>query len=542
MNTIFDPRQRKLSIFILIAAITFLSFLGIQTAIGWSQSAGKPITWVAPSLVRIGKTDRPNNQKNISLYAARGEYESFQIIVTAPPSELKNVNIVVSDLRSPSGKVIPKQQITLYREHYVQVRQPSTIYGGQTNPSLGAGWYPDGLIPFVHPQTKAALQGASLQAVPFKVSPSNNQPIWVDIFVPRKTKAGKYQGKFTVTSNQGNNEGQISLTVGKFALPLKPTLNSSFAFWEAKSKTNNIELLQHKLMPKEVDPADERSLISKWGLTSTDLTFWSGANYSSCKMDAAPTIQNIKNKAAQHQKDLLLYNFSADEIDACQNLEAIMKQWAANLHQAGVKNLVTMKPLPSFYQNLAKSVVDIWVLSPGMYEQSISRVAEVIKKGHQVWSYNTLVQDNYAPHWGIDFAPINYRIQPGFINQSLGLNGLLYWRIDLWTKDPWHDIQTYKDKNSSYPGEGMLVYPGAAVGVDGVVPSMRLKWLRDGVEDYEYVEILKKQGRGSWALNVGKTVGAGWKKWTRDPNTLESARLKLGQEIDRVSSMQQARK
>jgi hypothetical protein len=536
MNRYFHINQRRWWVFILVTIVTLISALGIPQAIGRSQNPASATVWTVPSLVRVGKTDRPSNQKNIDLYAARGEYESFQIVVTAPSSELKNANVMVTDLRSASGKIISKENVTLYREHYVQVREPSPTYGGQTNPSMGAGWYPDGLIPFVHPQTKAALKGASLQAVPFNVSANNNQPIWVDIFVPRDTKAGEYRGKYMVSSDRGNSTGQISLTVGKFELPLRPSLNSSFQFWEAKSKANNIELLKHKLMPKDVDPSDERFLISKWGLTSTDLSFWSGANYQTCKMDAAPSIKDIKNRAAKHQKDLLLYNFSADEIDHCPNLEAVMQQWGANLQQSGIKNLVTMKPRPSFYQNIAKSVVDIWVLSPNMYEQGKSQVAQVLQKGHQVWSYNTLVQDNYAPHWEIDFAPINYRIQPGFINQSLGLNGLLYWRIDLWTKDPWNDIQTYKEKKSSYPGEGMLVYPGAAVGVDGVVPSMRLKWLRDGVEDYEYIEILKKRGRGNWALNTGKAVGTDWKKWSRDPHVLESTRLQLGREIDRISS------
>jgi hypothetical protein len=31
----------------------------------------------------------------------------------------------------------------------------------------------------------------------------------------------------------------------------------------------------------------------------------------------------------------------------------------------------------------------------------------------------------------------------------------------------------------------MLVYPGDPVGVPGTVPSMRLKWIRKGVEDHE---------------------------------------------------------
>lgn len=37
----------------------------------------------------------------------------------------------------------------------------------------------------------------------------------------------------------------------------------------------------------------------------------------------------------------------------------------------------------------------------------------------------------------------------------------------------------------------MLFYCGKQVGIKRVVPSMKLKWLRKGVEDYEYLEMLK---------------------------------------------------
>jgi len=159
----------------------------------------------------------------------------------------------------------------------------------------------------------------------------------------------------------------------------------------------------------------------------------------------------------------------------------------------------------------------------------------VLKKGDAVWSYNTLVQDAYSPKWEIDFDPVNFRIQPGFINQSLNLTGLLYWRIDRWASDPWNNVNNKGAFSSAnYPGEGMLVYPGQQVGVPGVVASMRLKWVRDGVEDYEYVEILKKLGKADLALQIARSVGPDWTHWTRDASALDLARTHLGQAIDEI--------
>jgi hypothetical protein len=70
------------------------------------------------------------------------------------------------------------------------------------------------------------------------------------------------------------------------------------------------------------------------------------------------------------------------------------------------------------------------------------------------------------------------------------------------------------------------------------VPSMRLKWIRKSVEDFEYVEILKKLNRGDWALGLVKTVATDWVHWSQDPEAVESVRRQLGAEIDRLSSSQ----
>ena len=125
--------------------------------------------------------------------------------------------------------------------------------------------------------------------------------------------------------------------------------------------------------------------------------------------------------------------------------------------------------------------------------------------------------------------PIDYRIQPGFINQSLGLTGLLYWSVDDWSPNPWEDPQG--GQNPDYPGEGVLVYPGGPAGLKGVAPSMRLKYLRDGVEDYEYIEILKNCGQAEFALSEARKVGADWTHWTRDHTLLEYTRQRLGDKI-----------
>jgi hypothetical protein len=288
-------------------------------------------------------------------------------------------------------------------------------------------------------------------------------------------------------------------------------------------------------MPISVHLNNERSLIDNFGLNAGNAGFWANAHGGT--MDPAPSATAFQQAAAQHQADLFLYAYTADEIGSNSAYYEPMKQWARNMHTSRIKNLVTMTPVYELADDgggTGKSAVDIWVMLPKMYNSNPMAVAYMIQKGDEAWSYNCLLQEEYSPKWLLDFLPINYRIQPGFINKSLGLTGLLYWRVDDWSADPWNNVEKY---GASKPGEGMLVYPGAQVGLSGyVMPSMRLKWLRDGVDDYDYIQILKELGREDWALELVRTVGADWVNWSKDANALESVRRQLGEEINRLST------
>jgi hypothetical protein len=236
-----------------------------------------------------------------------------------------------------------------------------------------------------------------------------------------------------------------------------------------------------------------------------------------------------------------LFNYTADEISQCAKLYSTLKQWSTNLHRAGIHNLVVMVPTPELYDDgsgSGRSAVDIWVVLPEQYDKNLARISEVRDKGDEVWSYNALVQDPYSPKWLIDYEPINYRLQSGFLSAALNLTGLLYWRIDRWPDQNWDHMMvnnTGTFSSGNFPGDGMLVYPGAPAGVPGIVPSLRLKQLREGVEDFEYVQILKRLGRGDWALEQVRPIAPDWTNWTRDPNRIETVRRRLGAEIERLS-------
>ena len=138
----------------------------------------------------------------------------------------------------------------------------------------------------------------------------------------------------------------------------------------------------------------------------------------------------------------------------------------------------------------------------------------------------------------IDYPLINERIQAGFLNVTEGATGLLYWRVDNWpsgdTIGSWNGLPT-SGCGVSRPGDGVMIYPPTPIGSTEPSPGMRLKALRDGIQDYEYVQILKNLGQVTFANAVIQPIATSWNNWTHDRNALEGARLQLGQELDRLS-------
>jgi len=500
------------------------------------SAASKPTVWVVSGMERVGREDPPQEKHRIELFAARGEYEPFQIAVRATARRLTNVNLTLSDLRGPKGTVIGKDNLIAYREHYVHVAYGSPERKGTTQPPVGPGWYADGLVPFLDPATGKPPVNAKIRAAPFDVELGKNQPLWIDVSVPRNAVRGRYHGSFMVTSDQGRTTGEFELTVWNFELPLQPSLNSSFMLWKDKSAAACETILQHKLMPTPVSVQDAAGFVEKYQLSSINIGLSSGADYNHGTMSPVPSVEEIQKIARQLPSGPLLYNYTADEIVEFPNLYPEIKAWARNLHSAGILNLITMAPVPELFDDgsgSGRSAVDIWVLQPGYYEASAQNVAAVLRKGDRVWTYTALVQDDHSPQWEIDFPPIHYRVMQGFINQSLGFTGLLYWAVDYWTKNPWSDVDTYPTDADHYPGEGMLVYPGGDAGVQGTLPSLRLKWIRAGVEDYEYVELMKKAGKGDVALELARQLGQDFRHWNADPKLLFAVRRRMGEALDK---------
>lgn len=71
------------------------------------------------------------------------------------------------------------------------------------------------------------------------------------------------------------------------------------------------------------------------------------------------------------------------------------------------------------------------------------------------------------------------------------------------------------------------MYPGRDVGYEGVASSLRLKALRDSIQDYEYLAILERLGRADEAEKIVLPLAGSFFRWNPDPKAYDEARAKL---------------
>jgi hypothetical protein len=587
-------------------------------------AANPTVWVVPSTLLRVGQTDAAGSGTTATIYGGQGEYVAFQVAVQAPSSGgLTISNFSVTNLTGPGGATIPSTDLILYRESYIAIKQHSPtededscgpgpysdsnvpycgdngLLGSTTNigtpnvPVANYTTFADPLIPFIDPSNGTSLINGTSTYVPLPVTVSagNNAVFWVDTFIPRGSTPGSYSGTYTVVTSQGNVTGQIALTAWGFTLPLQPSLKSLFDGDDNQSAAVvagvQAELMRNRFMPDpstSLTSATVSADITEYGFNTYDPGYFNGVYYDSCSpSNSAPSVSQVQSAITGMLAGLYLADYSSDPESSCSSSAYYNSVivFAQALHQAttasypnGVNNVVSQQPVSVLFSDglgTGRSAVDDWTVLPLNYDNAeldttdvedggANAIASVLRHGDQIWSYNTGVQDPYSPKWELDFLPINYRIQPGFINQSLGITGLLYWAVADWTSSKgcpnpsssptptsssggkdWTNPQGCE--NPDYPGEGILVYPGEPAGLQsnstyaGVAPSMRLKYLRDGLQDYEYFQLLKNCG-GTLSqtvlntLSLSGTESPNWHDWTMNYENLESARLSLGNQIN----------
>ena len=210
------------------------------------------------------------------------------------------------------------------------------------------------------------------------------------------------------------------------------------------------------------------------------------------------------------------------------------------------------------------SVVDVWVPLTAKYDKIGPQIEAARKRGRQVWWYICCGPHHPYANWFIEYPATDHRLLMGFMAHKFKTQGFLYYALALWSqyeKDPKNPSEwkasAYTDVMStgplttwtgqswtSYNGDGQIMYPGP----DGPLSTIRMENIRDGIEDYEYLQMLKealaseRSGEqklsASWvrraeaALEVNTALVDSLTKFSSDGNLLLSERRKIAELLE----------
>lgn len=443
-----------------------------------------------------------------TLQAARGEWENFQIVVTADDEGIASVDPVLSDLTSRDGR-ITAENIHVFWENYVYVPHPSG------NRHLQKLWWPDALIP-------AGLQTDT------SLAPHHSHVLWINIRVPNNAAPGDYSGQIQIRTDSQTKSLPIQLRVEKITLPA-PTFRANVAVyydilrdWYAKNARplNDSEFTELK--------KNYYGFLLDYRLNVYDLPVaWDS--------DAAQQYLRDPRVLSVRTPPLDRPDFAA-ALDAFKQANALQKayyywidepspeQYSAvhaatkKLRALGIPHCVTAHP-----NRALDGAVDIWCPNIGDYfglgHLDFDALGAERKKGREGWWY-TMAWPRYPyPTWLLDDDASSVRIY-GWLMARHGINGFVYSMAHGWGPKPLENLESFAGTN----GDGTLLYPAAALDTKNLrpMPSIRLMLLRDALEDYELVRLLPENDRvlvptmrSDGLLYWGGWDAAWWNEWRK---------------------------
>ena len=466
----------------------------------------------------------------VRLFAVRNEVVALQVVIEAAEEALTGVEVDLTTLSTGNGATLDR--VDRFVEHFVRVRRPS---GGRT-PDESLGWeagagpaptawvgdVPDALIP--------VEWAPSWAPYPLRVEARTNGIVWVDIDVGRDQPPGVYRGAIVVASEGAALSSiPVELDVETPVLP-EPAAEAT-VFYDPEELERRIgpgaeEPLWRLLHAHRVSPLHNATSAADVARQKDALT---GATYGSASGYAGPgtslgdgvlaigaygglgepdasklaRVEAIADAAAEAKvlggTDVFVY---ADD-ERCHSARGAA--WRELLRGSRDPNVRGIRVAWTCTEDPSEQPVDIPMLL-ARYEPA--QGARARSRGKEVWLYNGVL-----PRTGtflLDADAVSPRIN-GWLAAMYGIRRWFYWESTYWygqhgktAIDPFVEPETLRNDDGDWAnGDGVLVYPGLqedafhvhSLGYRGVLPSIRLKSWRRGLQDAAYLELARARDR-----------------------------------------------
>lgn len=543
-----------------------------------SVKTDNPAVWACGESLKVSPELRPQSRnsvwdagsRTVRLFGARQEYVGFQVVVRAGSVPLDRVEVRASPLRTSEGVTLDLANADLFRQHYLRVTIPSQYDSDAIMPEATTGEFPVQMVPLRDP-----VPGRS-----FPVPSGRNQPVWMDLYIPEDQPPGEYRGEVQVLAG-GVPLATLAthLTVWRFTLPRETHLKTylptgpeflRWAFALGPDQQRELRELedrcfqmahQHRL---NFHPSSNDLEEREWGeryrgyLDGSAFKERAGRGVGQSLLvvgldsDSPTEIQaNVRRVLRWWERE----KFPAELVYSVYDEPKGDEQFAAVTRRAQAVRAVAPK-LPTLLTTITPNrvppgLIDIWGEIPA------EEIAPRQKAGQRAWAVNF----GYAAGPYVDTPGYAGRSQP-WMCWKLGLDAWYYWNCCYWADkfnivdaegkrypysfinrhperfliDTWRDPMSCDQKRNPrrkhgmrINGDGVLFYPGRPAGLQEPLASFTMKSLRRGLQDYEYLWLLKERGQSADDL-VNRLVPRA-DEWSRDPDTWDAVRMELGKRL-----------
>ena len=494
------------------------------------------------------------DKRLVTLFAAANETISFQAVLEGGPAGARDVRIHWGELTAPKAK-IGAAGFRAFRCWPVKVSDYPPWYLRLVDAAPQPASFYDALIPADSPKF----------GEPYTIGPNERLVVWVDLYVPRSALPGRYRGQMKITAQDHQDwSADVALQVYDFVLPDERPLAAvggfddaelfeAFVQREGKSfvppnldRSNpqvreglvvmrQLMRLAHEhrldLFDKRIRPALKRDMAGAVRLNWEDYDAIVGPyvngsafeDHIGCPAWPAPfsddwpdpklygglhddayasVAASVIAQCRQHASDVLQMGQRAflwpyrGEIDA-----GAYEKYAtlARIARAADPETAILTQLPPEVPQLTgwtipedfRRLADIY--APPAHWLDPNLPAATARADHPlagVWLSPGLPP--YLPSLGVIATAADVRAIPWFAMKykctGLFLPEVMHWEGDVFA--------------TAAGAETRLFYPGKVAGLDSVLPSVRLKRLRRGLQDLAYLWLLRQRARPAIAQSV----------------------------------------
>jgi len=493
----------------------------------------------------------------IHLRGAVNETVAFQFVLTGSDSHMGGLDVFVEEFTSESGSISP-EAVRVYRQWPITVERYPNWYLRSVGPAARRE-IPDALVPV----------GAMRHGRPFSIRPNENLAFWIEIRIDPATAVGVYSGAIVVEAAGGGSiRTPVTLEVQDLFLSLEDAVpilanvqlgpiiaahtqldpeNLRLALSDPDARRTLLRTFQllheHGLHPftNEIHPRFEQDIDGTVRLDWTDYDAFCGplidggayvdglaaaawplpvdlaqpdpalydgmasTVFAAVLRDYASAVVRHSGEKGRIEKSFVYFDTPNHSDPRAEDL-ATVRRLATLTHLVDerlrfVTRLVPqdMAPFGWFEHGHADltSLVDIWA-TPARYQHGPT-LARLQTLGKWTW----LVPDRppFSGSIAIEAPLIHSRSLPwqAFLQ---GHDAILLDRVTDWPRD----VLDKPIRDRGQASDGWLVYPGTMFGLGEPVPSVRLKQLQQGLQDYCRLRLLSENGRAKTAQLIAASL------------------------------------